>query len=232
MTDLFEVLTQAVSGSFGIAILASFSWGILSIVLSPCHLTSIPLVIGYISRQNKGSSKQSALLALVFAVGILVSIILIGFITAAMGRLLGDVGAWGPWLAAGLLIVFGLYMMDLVSLNWLNMKLPQIDRAGFTGAALLGLIFGVGLGPCTFAFLAPVLAVILSLNDTSFIKPFGLIMAFGLGHSLVFVLGGVLADVFKRYVNWSGETKTPVYIKRALGTLILLGGVYFGYTAI
>ena len=51
--ELFSSLTTAMSGSFYPALLASFGWGILSILLSPCHLSSIPLVIGYISSQGQ-----------------------------------------------------------------------------------------------------------------------------------------------------------------------------------
>jgi cytochrome c-type biogenesis protein len=100
MDSLFDTLTQAVSGQFGLAITASFAWGVLSILLSPCHLTSVPLVIGYISRQNEATGKRSALLALTFALGILASITLIGIITVSMGRpwvmsVCGECG-WAP----------------------------------------------------------------------------------------------------------------------------------------
>ncbi|MBM3212215.1 cytochrome C biogenesis protein, partial [Candidatus Poribacteria bacterium] len=38
MEKLFTVLTQAVQGTPAIALGAAFVWGILSIILSPCHL--------------------------------------------------------------------------------------------------------------------------------------------------------------------------------------------------
>jgi len=227
MTDLFEVLTQAVDGQFGLAVAASLTWGILSILLSPCHLTSIPLVIGYITKQNDSSGKRSALLALTFAVGILASIALIGIITASMGRLMGDVGSWGIWLAALLLIVFGLYLMDVLSLNWLGGRMPKIERAGHVGAILLGLVFGIGLGPCTFAFLAPVLTVVIPMAQESLLKAFILITAFGVGHSLVFVVGGSMAGLLGHYIQWSANNRTTVYVRRGLGVLLVTGGFYF-----
>lgn len=232
MIDVFETLTRAVSGQFYWAVAASFAWGILSIVLSPCHLTSVPLVVGYISKQNEASGKRSALLALTFAVGVLITIALIGLITASMGRLMGDVGAWGIWLAAVLLITFGLYLMDIITLDWLGGNLPQLDRAGHWGALLLGLVFGVGLGPCTFAFLAPVLTVVIPMAQESMLRAFVLILAFGVGHSLVFVIGGSLAGWIHGYINWTQNKRGPLYVKRVLGSLMLLGGGYFVYTAL
>ena len=232
MNSLFDNLTNAVAGQFELALAASFAWGILSILLSPCHLTSVPLVVGYISRQNESTGKRSVLLALVFALGVLASIILIGIITASMGRLLGDVGVWGLWLSALLLIVFGLYLMDALNLSWLGMKVPNIERAGFTGAALLGLVFGIGLGPCTFAFLAPVLTIVIPMAQESLFKAMLLILSFGVGHSLVYVAGGGLAGLIVRYVRWSGKSNGPIYLKRFLGFLVFSGGLYFGYTAL
>jgi len=231
MASLFDTLTQAVSGQFFIAFLAAFLWGSLSILLSPCHLTSVPLVIGYISKENETSGRRSAALALTFAIGLLITIALIGVITASMGRLLGDVGLWGLLLVAGLLIVFGLYLMDLIQLNWLWASAPKIKRAGHGGALLLGLVFGIGLGPCTFAFLAPILAVALPMAQVSFLRAFALIAAFGIGHSLVFVLGGSLAGLFNTYVRWSGNSRGPILTKRFAGALVFLGGLYSAYTA-
>lgn len=232
MTGLFQTLTQAVAGQFGLAIVASFSWGVLSILLSPCHLTSVPLVVGYISRQNNTTGKRSLWLALTFALGILTSIVVIGLATASLGRLLGDVGVWSLWMVALLLIVFGLYLMDFLNLAWASGYIPSIERAGHSGALLLGLVFGIGLGPCTFAFLAPVLAVAIPMAQSSFIRGLVLILFFGLGHSLVYVAGGGLAGMMVRYVTWSQHNRGPIYLKKGLGFLVFSGGLYFGYTAI
>lgn len=232
MTSLFETLTQAVAGQFGLAMAASFSWGVLSILLSPCHLASVPLVVGYISRQNNASGKRSLLLALTFALGILTSIVVIGVATASMGRLLGDVGVWSLWMVALLLIVFGLYLMDLLNLAWAGGNMPKIERAGHTGALFLGLFFGMGLGPCTFAFLAPVLSVAVPMAQVSFARGLVLILSFGLGHSLVYVAGGGLAGIIVRYISWSKNNRGPIYLKRGLGFLVFSGGLYFGYTAL
>lgn len=50
--ELFSWLAKAIEGAPYIALIAAFIWGILSILLSPCHLASIPLIIGYIDEQG------------------------------------------------------------------------------------------------------------------------------------------------------------------------------------
>ncbi len=228
--SLFGRLSELMAASFGLAVLASFLWGILSILLSPCHLSSIPLIIGFISSHVTKSTRRSFSLALIFALGILITIALVGVVTASLGRLIGDVGVWGNILVAGIFIVMGLYLLDIISLNWSSFPLRS-NKGGYWGALGLGLLFGIGLGPCTFAYLAPVLGIVFSLAQESWLKPVLLILAFGIGHCGVITLAGGLSHWVQEYLNWSGQSRAAVWVKKIAGVLVLLGGVYFIYTA-
>ena len=115
---IFTVLYEAMTGAVWIALVASFAWGVLSILLSPCHLSSIPLIVGFISSQGKISIGRTFNISLVFAVGILLTIAAIGVITASLGRLMGDVGSIGNYLVAGIFFIVGLYLLDIFKLNW------------------------------------------------------------------------------------------------------------------
>lgn len=87
LDGLFGKLTKAVEGSAWIALVASFVWGILSILLSPCHLASIPLIVGFIEKQGKTTVTRAFGISSLFSVGILLTIALIGIVTAALGRI-------------------------------------------------------------------------------------------------------------------------------------------------
>ena len=228
---LFNWLTTAMSEQFEIALVAALGWGVLSIILSPCHLSSIPLVIGYISSQGQEGVKRSYSLSLVFGVGILITIGLIGVITASAGRMMGDVGVWGNIIVAGVFFLVGLYLMDIINLSW-NGIIPQTSLArGWKGAFLLGLIFGIGLGPCTFAYMAPVLGVVFSVATTNPVQALSLIAAFGIGHCAVIVGAGGAAGTVQRYLNWTDRSKGALWLKRGAAVLVMLGGVYYIYTA-
>ncbi|HNW29974.1 MAG TPA: cytochrome C biogenesis protein, partial [Spirochaetota bacterium] len=82
--EIFTWLSGTLSSSPGIALLGSFIWGVLSIVLSPCHLASIPLIVGYIDEQGKITTRRAFFLSLLFALGILITIGVIGLITGLM----------------------------------------------------------------------------------------------------------------------------------------------------
>jgi cytochrome c-type biogenesis protein len=230
--ELFSNLTMSLSGGFLLAMAAAFGWGVLSILLSPCHLSSIPLVIGYINNQGQMRVKRSSYIALIFAVGILLTIAIIGLITASMGRLMGDVGVWGNWLVAAVFILVGLYLMDIIRLDWIGVTIGKNQRSGLWGAFVLGLIFGIGLGPCTFAFLAPVLGVVFRTASDNWIEGILLIMAFGIGHCAVITIAGSLTNLVQNYLNWSENSKMNTYIKRIAGIFVIFGGFYFIYTTI
>src|SRR5512145_1249499 len=111
---LFAVLNSAVGGSTAIALSASFTWGVLSILLSPCHLSSIPLIVGFIDEQGGISTKRAFSIALSFSVGLMISIGVIGLITSLAGRMMGDVGKYGNYFVAGIFFLVGLHLFDLI----------------------------------------------------------------------------------------------------------------------
>jgi cytochrome c-type biogenesis protein len=229
MEQIFTDLTTALGGSFSLALAAAFGWGVMSILLSPCHLSSIPLVIGYISSQGQIKVRRSFYLALVFAVGILITIALIGLITASMGRLMGDLGQWGNYLVAVIFILIGLYLRDIIHWDWNSPQIGQNKSNGFLGAFVLGLIFGIGLGPCTFAFLAPVLGVVFQTSSEDWFKGMLLISAFGIGHCAIIVAAGSLTNLVQKYLNWTDDSEAIIYIKRIAGVFVIFAGFYFIY---
>lgn len=228
--SLFTTLYEAMTGAVWIALLASFIWGILSILLSPCHLSSIPLVVGFISTQGKISVGRTFKISLVFSIGILITIALIGVITASLGRLMGDVGIYGNYFVAAIFFLVGLYLLDILKIDWSSAGLKQTKARGLLAALILGLLFGIALGPCTFAYMAPVLGVVFQTAQTDYFMAVMFLLAFGIGHCAIIVGAGTLAGKVQKYLNWSEESQIIVRIKRVCGVLVLLGGVYLVYT--
>jgi len=227
---IFTVLYEAMTGAVWIALVASFAWGVLSILLSPCHLSSIPLIVGFISSQGKISIGRTFNISLVFAVGILLTIAAIGVITASLGRLMGDVGSVGNYLVAGIFFIVGLYLLDIFKLNWNSAGLRRTKSKGLLAALILGLLFGIALGPCTFAYMAPVLGIVFQTAQTNYFLAIIFLLAFGIGHCSVIVGAGTLTGKVQKYLNWSDGSKTILWIKRVCGTLVLIGGIYLVLT--
>jgi cytochrome c-type biogenesis protein len=231
MQNVFTTLTRAVEGTAVVALAASLVWGVLSIVLSPCHLSSIPLIVGFIGQQGRMSARRAFVISTFFAVGILITIAGIGAVTAAAGRMLGDVGRWGNYLVAAIFFVVGLYLLDVVSLPWSGPGQIGIKRRGILAAFILGLVFGVAVGPCTFAYMAPMLAITFRLGASNFLYGVLLLLSYGIGHCSIIVFAGTSAELVQRYMNWNEKSKAVLFVKRTCGVLVILGGVYLIYIA-
>jgi cytochrome c-type biogenesis protein len=229
MQELFTQLTRAVEGAWLIAVAASFLWGVLSILLSPCHLASIPLIVGFIDEQGRISTKRAFLISVLFAIGILITIGIIGAITAAAGRMLGDVGKYGNYFVALIFFVVGLHLLDVIPMPFSGPGRVGMKQKGMLAAFILGLVFGIALGPCTFAYMAPMLAVTFKLAANNLFYGLILLLLYGVGHCSVIVVAGTSTELVQRYMNWNEKSKGAVIIKKVCGILILLGGLYLIY---
>jgi len=231
LEQLFTTLTKAVEGSAHIALTAAFVWGILSVVLSPCHLASIPLIVGFISEQGQLTVRRAFGLSALFGLGILVTIALIGVITAAMGRMMGDLGRTGNYVVAVVFFVVGLHLIGVIPMPFSGPNATGMKRKGLAAAFLLGLVFGIALGPCTFAYMAPVLAISFKAAATSLIYGIALLALYGVGHCSVIVAAGTSTEAVQRYLNWNERSKGAAIVKKVCGVLVILGGVYLIYNA-
>ena len=231
IADVFQSLADAVAGTPLIAVFASLAWGVLSIILSPCHLASIPLIIGFIGEQGVLSTRRAFLLALLFALGILVTIALIGVATAAFGRMLGDLGPYMNYFVAVVFFVIGLHFLGVIPLPFAGRQAGTGNRRGAVAAFILGLVFGLALGPCTFAYMAPMLGITLSVARTNMGYGILLLGAYGVGHCAVIVAAGTFTEVVEHYLKWSAKSKGLDIVKKICGVLVIAGGVYLIWTS-
>ena len=230
MYSLFNYLTHAIEGTPLIAVFASIAWGILSILLSPCHLASIPLIVGFINGQGKISTKKAFSISVLFSSGILLTIGLVGIVTAAAGRMLGDVGRFGNYLVAAIFFVVGLHLVGVIPLPFSGPGRIAMKKKGMLAAFILGLIFGIALGPCTFAYMAPMLTIAFKLAVTNLVYGILLLLFYGVGHCSVIVFAGTFTEVVQHYLNWSEKSKGVVILKKICGVLVIFGGIYMIYT--
>ncbi|MDF7800072.1 cytochrome c biogenesis protein CcdA [Pontiellaceae bacterium B1224] len=231
MEELFTSLTHAVEGAPLVALSAALLWGVLSILLSPCHLASIPLIVGFIDDQGRISTKRAFGISMLFATGILVTIALVGGITAAAGRMMGDVGRYGNYVIALIFFVIGLHLLGVIGMPGNGPGQVNMKRRGPLAAFILGLVFGIALGPCTFAYMAPMLAIVFKAGGEQPVYASSLLLLYGIGHCGVIVAAGTFTEVVQRYLNWNDKSKGATILKKVCGGLVILGGLYMIYTA-
>ncbi len=133
---LFTALSHAVEGQPAIALAAAFAWGLASLLLSPCHLASIPLVVGFVNGQGQATPARGAAIAGAFSLGLFTTIGAIGIVTAAAGRLMGDVGPLGQLRRGG-----GVLRGRAVAARC---TAPRVERTGFDAFSRARSSRGVG----------------------------------------------------------------------------------------
>ena len=228
---LFITLTRAMDATPALAVAASFMWGILSILLSPCHLSSIPLIVGFVDRQGSISTRRAFSVSTLFSVGILDHHRFDRRDNRRCGPDDGRCGEVrqlhrrGDFLPRGAAPP-GRYPHALVR----PFRRTDEGQGPLAAAFILGLVFGIALGPCTFAYMAPVLTITFSLAGTSILYGVLLLLAYGLGHCSVIVFAGTFTEVIQRYLNWNERSAGTVIVKRVCGALVILGGVYLIYS--
>jgi cytochrome c-type biogenesis protein len=161
-----------------------------------------------------------------------VTLVLIGLITAQMGRLLGDTGRIGTSVVGVFLILFGLSLVGLVRFPSFSIT-PRAGwaRSPYLQSLVLGLFFGIALGPCSFAFLAPMLAVAFEVSRSRPLLSASLFGAYAVGHSAVIVVAGILSGAVGAYLRWNEKTRAAAGAKAILGVLVVLGGAYLVLSA-
>jgi cytochrome c-type biogenesis protein len=234
LMQILNWLTAAISSTPSIALAAALLWGILSIVLSPCHLASIPLIVGFIGNQGRISTSRAFTLSVFFAAGILVTIALLGLATGLLGRMFGDIGPYGSYLVSAVFFIVGLHLLGIIPLPFLSAgsHQPTTWKKGLIAALLLGLIFGIALGPCTFAYMMPVLGVAFASGSSRFVFGVSLVVAYAFGHCSVIVFAGTFTGVVQRYLRWNEKSKALGILKKVCGGLVILGGIYLAWTTV
>lgn len=205
----------------------AFLWGLVSVLFSPCHLASIPLVVGYVAGQGRLVAGLAAMrYAAAFSLGLFVTIAAIGAACSILGRMLGDVGPVFPAVVGALLIVVSLDMLGALPARSGRAGLASRPRLrGVSGALVLGLAYGGLSGACTFGFLAPILAVVGVQGRVGQ----GTVLAalFALGHCLPILAAGSFAGAVGRYLENAAVGRASRLVRRGAGLLVGGMGLYF-----
>lgn len=223
----FEKLSTALYASPGIALAASFLWGILSVLLSPCHLASIPLIVGFLTGQKDMSTAKAFKLSAFFTLGILIMMALIGVITGLLGRMLGNIGGWVEPAVGVIFVVMAFFIADIFKLpNLVHSDLSRKKGGGALAALSLGFLLGIALGPCSFAFMAPILAIVFSAAGTKLIFALSLVLAYIIGHCLVIIAAGTFGGAVQSYLRWTSQSPGTRIMRYICALLILIAGIY------
>jgi cytochrome c-type biogenesis protein len=226
MDQIFLLINQWMTSGVFLGALGCFLWGMVSVLFSPCHLASIPLIVGYVAGQDRiVKGRQATVYAMLFTTGLFITIAAIGIACSLLGRMLGDVGPYWT-IAVGLILLWvALDMFGVAGCSLSGGMMTRLKVRGMFGAFLLGLAYGVLSGSCTFGFIAPILAII-TVQEKIF-TGIAFIVLFGIGHCIPIAVAGGSTAMVKRLLANSAWQRGGMIFRRIAGGMIALLGVYF-----
>lgn len=216
--------------SFGGAALA----GLLSF-LSPCVLPMVPFYLCYLAGIGMSdldgpeglstkTRRRLALSSMFFALGVTTIFVLLGVTATAAGRLFREWQQELSYLAAAVLIVFGLHFLGVFRLGFLNRE-ARIETGGggtsVVSAYVMGLAFGFGWTPCVGPALAAILMIASGMGDPT--RGGLLLLVYGLGMTLPFVVAALFSGPF---LGWMRRNRRYMkHVEKAMGVMLILFGV-------
>lgn len=226
MDQLFLTINSWMGQGLLLGAIGCFLWGMVSVLFSPCHLASIPLIVGYVGGQREVTEgRKATVYALVFTLGLFITIAAVGIICSLLGRMLGDVGPYWTILVGILLLWVAMDMLGVASCSISGGLMSKLRVKGLSGAFILGLAYGVLSGSCTFGFIAPILALI-SIQKTLLTGVFFIIL-FGIGHCIPIAVAGSSTAMVKKLLQNSAWQQSGMIFRKAAGVTILILGCYF-----
>lgn len=226
LDQLFLTVNQWMTGGILIAAAGCFLWGMISVLFSPCHMASIPLIVGYVGGQNRTlDTRQGAKYAVAFTGGLFLTIALVGVVCVLLGRMLGQIGPYWTILVGAILIWVSLDMMGVSACSMSGGLMSRFKLKGIFGAFVLGLAYGLLSGSCTFGFIAPILAFI-TIQEKVAIGIFYIVL-FGIGHCIPIAVAGSSTALVQRVLESSNMQQGSMWFRKLAGVAIGLFGVYF-----
>lgn len=207
--------------------IVAFTAGIISF-LSPCVLPIVPGFLGYLAgagtSSNTPSRREVFINSVFFVLGFSVVFALLGILlNTILLSIAYSVQTWLSRIGGIIIIFFGLYLMGLIDVDFLNREYKIGVTAKFKSryftSFLFGLAFAAGWTPCVGAVLGAILGLAAAAPGSAFL----LLFTYAIGLGIPFLLVGLFAAEASIFLNRLAGAAT--YINVAFGVLMVGLGI-------
>ena len=225
---------QSILENSSVPVITAFILGLLTAV-SPCPLATNITAIGFIGKDIE-NRHRIFINGLLYTLGRVVTYTVLGFILipilregASMFAVQKAVSKYGEILIAPLLIVIGIYMLDLIKLNIpkisINGEYVKKRTKGSWGALFLGIIFSLAFCPSSGIFFFGMLIPLSAAEAGGYLLPVVYAIATGLPVILVaWVLAYSVAGLGKFYNRIQSFEK---WFRKIVAILFIAVGIYY-----
>lgn len=210
-----------------IPLIVAFIAGLVSF-LSPCVLPIIPGFLAYLagtSLEKSDSGRFSIFLNSVFFVlGFSAVFAVLGvLLNTVLQNIAADVQTWLARAGGFLIIVFGLYLVGLVKIAFLErdrkFSVTRRFKSRYATSLLFGAAFAAGWTPCVGAVLGSILGLALSAPGSAL----ALLFTYSLGLGLPFLLVGLFASQASVFIN--RHAGVLGYVSKGFGVFLIIIGI-------
>jgi cytochrome c biogenesis protein CcdA len=226
MQGLLESLSTLIYENTWIAPIIALFAGILTSI-TPCSLSSIPLVIGYVGGTGKRNTKRAFWLSLTFASGSAITFTIFGVVASIAGRLIGNAASWWYLVLGIIMILMALQTWDILQIIPSSYLLSKNTKKGFVGAFLAGILGGIFSSPCSTPVLITLLAIV--AGQGNILWGILLLLFYSIGHGILSIFAGTSIGFVQKLSANPRYGKLSSILKLIMGFLILVIGFYMFY---
>jgi len=221
---LMILANKANEGGIFVPLIVFFA-GVLT-SLTPCSLSSIPLVIAYVGGVSD-NPKKSFRLSVVFALGLTLMFTFLGILAGLFGSMLSFIGSLWYIFIGILMLLMSLQVMEIFEFIPSSYLTSKITKKGYIGAFLAGILTGVFSSPCATPILIVLLAFVANANHL--ILSAFLLFLYAVGSSIVIILIGTFMGFFRSIAKSKKYGVFQAILRYGLGILMIALGLYMLY---
>ena len=228
MYEILEGLNNLMIQNIYIAPVIAFITGVL-VAFSPCSLSSLPLLILYVSKNDKKKALKNSI---IYAIGNTVTFVLLGIIVSQLGKKINLMNKYVFLIFGVLLIVTACYMMGIIKLpniSFINNRNNNKNKTkkSYLYLLFIGMLSGIFNSSCSTPVLIGILTLATALSKFSI--SILLLFFYGIGNAIVQVIFGSFISLSDKLVSSNKYQKIGKIINVILTISILILGLYMLY---
>lgn len=226
MNGILESISVLMKESTWLAPLLAFVAGIFTSV-TPCSLSTIPLVIGVVGGTGQKDTKKAFKLSLTFALGTAITFTILGTMASLAGDLIGTSAKWW-YIALGILMaMMALQTWEIFSFIPSTYLISKNTKKGYIGALVAGILGGIFSSPCSTPVLIALLAIV--AGKGSVVWGIILLLLYSVGHAILAVIAGTSIGFVQKLSKNEKYGRFSIILKIVMGCVILLIAFYMFY---
>lgn len=226
MTDLLDKIAPLLTEIGWLTPVLALLAGVIT-SFTPCALSTIPLVVGYVGGTSQKDSKKAFKLSLIFILGMAVTNTGLAVAATLAGKIVGNTNPWW-YIVLGVLMVFmALQTWGIFEIIPSSYLISKNTKKGGIGAFIAGLLGGIFSSPCATPVLVVLLAIVSIQGNILWGKL--LFVLYSIGHGVLSVIAGTSLGFVQKLAANEKYGKFSKILTIVMGFLILAMGLYMFY---